>query len=271
MLKQTSYSIIFLKSAKVLCALAFLCSNLIGQTELKEIPFKAGEQLNYDVFYELKGLWVPAGKVRFEVSDTLYKGNNCLFLDGKGKSLKSYDYFFKVRDRYSSIVDAKTLEPQKFKRQVNEGGFKLYYDYQFDNKNEKATVITSRKEPSKIQTINFPKGSMDVITCVYYARTLNFENKSVGDTIPMKMMVDKQIYDNVYIRYTGKETIKGQDGKRYDCIKFRPLLIEGTIFEEGEFMEVYVTDDENHVPVYVEAQILVGSIRAYLSSAKNIK
>jgi hypothetical protein len=266
---------IFILEAKTMIVLAFLCLInfcLIGQTRVPDqIPFKDGEQLNYDAYYNLNKLWVPAGKVRFEVTDSVYNGKNCFMLDGKGKSLKTYDYFFKVRDRYTSIVDQKTLEPQRFVRQVNEGGFSMYYDYKFDNEKHQAVVQTDKKDPSKKQTIAFPINTYDVITAVYYARTLDFSDMKINDTIPLQMMIDKQIYDSVYIRYTGKAQIEGGDGKLYNCIKFRPLLIEGTMFEDGEYMEVFVTDDKNHIPIYIEAQIIVGSVRAYITSYKNVK
>jgi hypothetical protein len=147
----------------------------------------------------------------------------------------------------------------------------MYYDYKFDNQKQQATVARDKKKPNNVQTIPFPANTYDVITAVYYARTLDFTGMNMNDTIPLQMMIDKEIYDSVYVRYTGKAKIEGGDGKMYNCIKFRPLLIEGTMFEDGEYMEVFVTDDKNHIPIYIEAQILVGSVRAYITSYKNIK
>ena len=237
----------------------------------KNIAFKTGEQLNYDVYYNLKKLWVPAGKVRFQVYDSTLNGKTCFRLDGKGKSLKSYDYFFKVRDHYASVVDKKTLEPYKFERSVKEGGFRLYYDYRFDNDNQKAIVYSKKGDTTNGQEIDFPTCSFDVMTTVYYARCLDFSKLAINDTIPLTMMIDKEIFDDVYIRYKGRETIKGPNGKKYKCIKFSPLLVEGTIFNDGEDMTVYVTDDKNRIPIYVEANIAVGSIRAFLTTYKNLK
>ena len=50
----------------------------------------------------------------------------------------------------------------------------------------------------------------------------------------------------------------------YNAIKIVPLLIEGTIFKGGEKMSVWVTDDENHLPLRVDSPILVGSIKVDL-------
>ena len=237
----------------------------------KSFPFKNGEQIDYDVFYNMGKLWVPAGKVRFSVKDSLYNGSDCFYFNGKGKSLKSYDWFFKVRDIYSSVVNKNNFIPQTFTRNVNEGGFKLYYDYTFDVANEKAKVIEDKNDVSKFSIIDFPKCSYDVMTSVYYARTLDYTNLKINDTIPLSMMVDKEIYNSLFIRYLGRDVIKDQYGKKYNCIIISPLLIEGTLFKEGEFMKIYITDDLNRIPIYIEAEILIGSVKGYIKSIKNIK
>ena len=256
----------------IFIALVFFASySITAQCDPGEIPFKSGERLDYDAYYNLRKIWVPAGKVRFEVGDSTVNGKKYFHLDGKGKSLKTYDNFFKVRDHYSSVVDKKSLQPISFLRDIHEGGYSLYYDYKFDNKKKEATVIASKTDTTKKTTFEFPKCTFDVISAVYYARTLSFDNLQVGDTIPLQLMMDRQVYSSVYVRYMGKEIAKDQNGVSYRCIKFRPFLVEGSIFEEGEFMNVYVTDDKNHLPILVEAEILVGSVKAYLSSYKNVK
>ena len=216
-------------------------------------------------------IWVPAGKVRFTVKDSTYNNKNCFFFDGKGKSLKNYDWFFRVRDRYSSFVEKEKFEPLRFTRNVNEGSFSLYYDYLFDYKNEKAKVFEDRKDKSKYSIIDFPKCSYDVMTSVYYARTLDYSNLNINDSIPLSMMVDKEIYNSLHIKYLGRDTIQDQYGKTYSCLIISPLLIEGTIFKEGDYMRVYITDDLNRIPIYIEGEILIGSIKAYIKTIKNLK
>lgn len=258
------------KRLHLLAFFVFLFGASSGQIcAVEDFPFKGGEQINYDAFYNLKSIWVAAGKVRFTVSDTIYKGEKCFHFDGKGKSLKSYDWFFKVRDHYASIASKENLTPRRFVRKVNEGGFKIFYDYHF-NKNETAKVYQSRTDTSNQSLIKVPKCAFDVMTAVYYARTLDFSGLAIGDTIPISFMIDKQIYD-VHIRYTGKQIVKTLDKKKYNCIKFRPMLIEGTLFDEGEFMEVFVTDDKNRIPIYIEAEIIVGKVKAYITSMKNVQ
>ncbi len=83
------------------------------------------------------------------------------------------------------------------------------------------------------------------------------------------MFLDNEVY-NMYIRYLGKETIKTKYGK-FDAIKFKPLLIKGTIFEGGENMTVWVTDDDNHIPVRIESPIVVGKVKMDMMNYENIR
>ena len=73
------------------------------------------------------------------------------------------------------------------------------------------------------------------------------------------MFLDNEVY-HLYIRYLGKETVKTKYGK-FRAVKFKPLLVKGTIFEGGEKMTVWVSDDANHLPLRLESPIIVGSIK----------
>ena len=51
----------------------------------------------------------------------------------------------------------------------------------------------------------------------------------------------------------------------------QPLLIKGKVFEGGEKMTIWITDDSNHIPVRVETSLTVGSIKMDLMHYKNLK
>jgi hypothetical protein len=109
----------------------------------------------------------------------------------------------------------------------------------------------------------------DVLSAIYYARNINFSVYQPGDKIPFSIFLDDQVFD-IFVRFIGKEKLVTKYGT-YQTIKFKPLLIDGTIFKGGENMTVWVTDDENKIPVLVETPILIGSIKVYLTEYKNLK
>jgi hypothetical protein len=83
------------------------------------------------------------------------------------------------------------------------------------------------------------------------------------------MFLDNEVYE-LYIRYMGKETVKTKYGK-FKAIKFKPLLVKGTIFSGGEKMTVWVSDDANHVPIRIESPIVVGTIKIDMMAYKNLR
>ena len=94
---------------------------------------------------------------------------------------------------------------------------------------------------------------------MYYARNIDFSKLQPDDKIPFAMFLDNEVF-NMHIRYLGKEVIKTKYGK-FNAIKIKPLLLKGTIFEGGENMTVWISDDLNHIPLRVESPIVVGKVK----------
>jgi len=226
---------------------------------IRNTAFQAGENITYYIFYSVAGIYVNAGTANF--STTLEKLDNkpVYHVVGTGQSNSGYDWIFKVRDRYETYFDTSNLQPLKFVRRVDEGGYKKNEDVSFNQQTN--TAITDAgvfKVPNCIQ---------DVLSAVYYARNINFDKYNVGDKIPFNMFLDNEV-DNLYIRYLGKEVIRTRYGK-FNAIKFSPLLVKGTIFQGGEKMFVWVSDDANHMPLRIESPIVVGSIKVDMMSYRN--
>jgi hypothetical protein len=212
--------------------------------------FQPGESITYRVYYKLAGVYIGAGEAVFTVNLESLNNIPVYHVIGDGKTFSFYDNFFKVRDKYESFIDTANLQPLKFIRSVNEGSFKKYENVSF-NKTTHTAITTAGvfKTPDCVQ---------DVLSTMFYARNIDFNKYKPGDKIPFSMFLDNQVY-SIYIRYMGKETIKTRYGK-FHAFKIKPLLIKGTIFDGGEKMDVWVSDDANHIPVRVESPISVGSV-----------
>ena len=180
---------------------------------------------------------------------------------GDGKTYPSYDWIFKVRDRYETYLDVNELVPLKFIRNVNEGGYKIYNHVVFNHAENKATSTNG--------IFKIPKCAQDVLSSIYYARNIDFRGKKKGDKVFFNMFLDDKVYP-IYLTYLGKERIKTRYGT-FNSIKFSPTLIAGTIFKEGDAMTVWVSDDANHVPVRINSPISVGSIKVDLMQFSNLK
>lgn len=227
---------------------------------VKNTSFKDNELLTFRVYYNLGFVWIPAGTAHFTAKPEEVNGRRVFHILGDGKTAKSY-VFFKVNDLYETYIDKETLLPHRFVRNVNEGGFRINQDIAFNHKKLQAT--------SKDRTYDIPKCTQDVLSAIYFARNINYNEFKPGDKIPFNMFLDDKVYP-LYIKYLGKEVIKTKMGT-FKAIKIAPLLIEGTIFTGGEKMTIWVSDDSNHIPLRVDSPILVGSIKADLVGFENLR
>lgn len=223
--------------------------------------FQSGESINYHVYYTLAGIYVYGGEANFNVNLERYNGKPVYHIVGDGKTTSFFDGFFKVRDRYESYIDTASLQPYKFVRNIVEGDFKKFENVTFNHASNTAT--------SQGGTFKVPDCVQDVLSSIYYARNIDFNKYKPGDKIPFSMFIDDKTY-NLYIRYLGKEKIKTKYGK-FNAIKFKPLLIEGTIFKGGEKMTVWVSDDANKIPVRIESPISVGSVKVDMMGYRNTR
>jgi hypothetical protein len=245
--------------------LLFLSTNSTSPTDdfcgMKNTAFQDGEVVTMKVYYSTLGMYVGAGEANFSTSIERFNGKPVYHCIGDGKSYSFFDNFFKVRDKYESYIDTATLLPYKFIRNVDEGGYKKYNNVTF-NQSAKTAVSTNGvfKVTDCIQ---------DVVSSVYYARNINFDKYKEDDKIPFDMFLDDEVY-HLYIRYLGKERIKTRYGK-FNSIKIKPLLIKGTMFEGGEKMNAWISDDPNHLLLRVESPIAVGSIKVDMMGYRNLR
>ena len=246
----------------ILILLLFPFSSFAQQSNLMTDPaFQHGEKITYNVFYSVIGMYLNAGTAIFKTTKEKFDNSDAYHVVAEGYTNRRYDWIFKVRDRYESYFTTDNFHPLKFVRNIIEGDFTHHEEITFDNKNN--TAVAGNKK-FKIQA-----GVFDVINAIYYARNLNYNSFVVGDKIPFSMFLDEQVY-NMYIRYLGKEKIKTKYGT-FNAIKLRPLLIKGSIFEGGENMTLWVTDDPNHIPVRAESPISVGSVKIDMMDYANLR
>jgi hypothetical protein len=228
---------------------------------IRNTSFLVGEIVTMKVFYSALGVYVGAGEATFTTSLEKFNGKAVYHCVGEGSNYPFFDNFFKVKDRYESYIDTATMLPIKFIRNVNEGGYKIYNNVTF---NQGSFTIVSTNGVFKTD-----KCIQDVVSSMYYARSINYDLYKKGDTIPFDMFLDDEVY-HLYLRYVGKEIIKTQYGK-FNAVKIKPLLVKGTLFEGGEKMTIWVSDDPNHLLLRVESPITVGSIKVDMFGYKNLR
>lgn len=246
-------------------------SALNAQCAKDNQAFSINEKITYDVIYNWGFIWIEAGYVEFKVKKAYFNSKQVYHFDAWGTSLEKYDWIFKVRDSYQAYADMETMKPLWFERDNYEGGFEVHNIYNFDYQKGIIKASLENSDHPQLDTlIPLKDCTLDLVSIIYHARNIDFSKYKADDRIPVRVIIDGEIFD-LFIRYLGKETIKTRDKVSYSCDKFSALLVEGTIFNAGEDLTVWVTDDKNRIPVMVEAKILVGSVKAMLKGAHNLR
>jgi hypothetical protein len=227
--------------------------------DAKNEAFKEGEILTYRLHYGIIDAGVAVLEVKPEVMDVA--GRKVYHIVGNGYSKGSFDWFFRVRDRYETFLDKDALLPWMFVRRVNEGGYIINEDYKFNH-------YTNKVDVGREDKVDVPQGTHDMISAFYAARNLDLSNAKEGDVFTINSIVDKELFP-LKIRYVGKEKIDCDLGT-FNCVKFRPIVQKGRVFKKEEDLNVWITDDKNHVPLRAQAKLMVGSVKLDIVSAKNL-
>lgn len=221
--------------------------------------FTNNEKLEFRVHYGL----INAASIVFEVGPALVQkyDRKCYNVKAEGKTLKSFDWAYKVRDKFETYIDAEAIAPISYNKSVQE-------DKYTDN-----DLVTFKHNSKKLfgvkGILDMPVYTHDVISSIYYVRNIDFTKSKVGDKFPLDVYLDNKIY-NLGFKYAGKETISTDIGK-VKCIKLVPTLIVDRVFKDQEDMTVWISDDENKIPIRVKAKIMVGSIKVDLTSYSGLK
>jgi len=238
---------------------------------ISNTAFTHGEEIVYKIWYNWGFIWLESGEVTFKVKKDEFKGMPCYLLYGVGGTYPKYDWFYKVRDTFSAWVDTANLRTFRFIRNASDGPAYIYEDCYFNYKTRQAFTLTrSKKKMPRLDSTYITGCSYDVLSLIYYSRNIDFSKCNINDTIPLDMFLENKVYPT-YLRYLGKDVYEAEGFGKFNCVKFRANLIEGTLFAGGEQMTVWVTDDKNKIPLYIESPILVGSVKAKLMKVKGLK
>ncbi len=236
----------------------------------KNEAFAAGERVVYKLYYNLNFIWVPAGEVEFKIED---KGSQYK-LTAVGSTYSSYEWFFKVRDRYESYIDKETLLPSLAIRDIREGNYSLYERVEFDQRNRRGKTYRGHTKEEAMQKATSFKANdclHDVLSSIYSMRNFSLDETKPNTRIPISVMMSQQVYP-LNVRFVGTETDKKIKGLgKLQAYELAPEIVAGDVFNENSEMRVWASTAPSHVPVLIESPVSVGSVKAILKSHHKLR
>jgi hypothetical protein len=201
--------------------------------KISNSAFTTNEVLEYRVHYG----FIDAGEARLEISPDIktFANRSIYHVIGTGKTKGAFDWFFKFVTVMKVMWTVLQLYPWYFIRRVDEGATR--------SARTLPLIIIKNIAISEKKTITVPRGTQDIVSAYYYARTLNFDTAKVNDVYSFNAYLDDEVIP-MSIKFLGREKVKTSLGT-FNCIKFRPVLLVGRVFKEEEDMTIWVTDDKN--------------------------
>jgi len=231
--------------------------------QAQEKAFDVGEWFKFRIHYGL----VNAGYATLEVKEATKNGKKVFHAVGNGYTTGMTKFFFKVNDDYQSFFDKKTGQPYQFVRKIDEGGYKKNQEGFF---NQSANTVLVKDYKNKTEkTIAVTENVQDMVSAFYYLRNHpNIDKLKVGESIAIDMFFDDET-TKFKLKFMGKEVISTKFGNVNSLI-FRPYVQAGRVFKEEESLTVWISDDDNKVPLRIKASLAVGSLKADLEGFRGL-
>ncbi len=234
----------------------------IAATSLeKSAAFNVGEVLEYRIHYGI----VNAGRAKLNVSElTEHNGHPVYHMVGVGYTTGMTDLFFPVEDRYETYIDTQAWTPRRFIRDVDEGGFEIQRNIFFSPEEQEAVDYSLNPD----STFVLEEGVQDIFSMFYLARSVQVDQWAIGDIFTFPVFLDHEIYP-MQFEFLGREVIDSDIGD-IKCLAFKPSVQDGRVFSDEEGMTLYVSDDGNRIPIRIESELAVGSIKIDVTKAQNL-
>lgn len=238
--------------------------------------FQGGERLNYNMSYNMSGILNDFARVTMETSDVKTKKSTLLRLKCTAATFSKWDSYFKIRDLYESYVNPTSIAPYLYKREIDEGGHYKFVKYNFKYKSKTVQSLIRKKSKNfesgfwdTNKDLKMTSGTRDIVATLYKLRTLDIHKAPVGTSDSFTVLFDnKEI--KLSFKLLGKETINTAIGKK-ECYKLAIGLSETGLLKGKNANLIWLTADENKIPVYAKFKAAVGSGELKIQSASGLK
>jgi hypothetical protein len=243
---------------------------LAGQETPKNTAFTYGEELNFIVSYG----WLDLADAKLQVSRKAHSHDEIPHykIDVYGKTKGAATIFGKVNDNWGTYLNSQTLLPYQSYRHIEEGKYRKHELVYFDQVNKKARLELydrDNKNLKEAREYNLMSEVQDLVSGFYYLRTLNLSKLKPGEVVIIKGFFDKELY-NIKLIYEGTEKLDTKIGVKETYI-FSPEIPSNKLFRGNYPVKVWVTKDQNKIPVKIKANLFLGSLNLDLVSVKGLR
>lgn len=246
---------------KTLSLLILLLITFGNAQKLQNI--QSGETLRYRIHYGL----LNAGTASLTTLKTTYRGQPHFYVKGVGKTTGAVRAFFKVEDTYESFINYNTGLPSFYVRNVKEGTYTQHFETVFNHGNQ--TLLLTDKEKKTTQSLKSVAGIQDMLSAFYHLRAMDDSELKVGSIKKVNIWIDDEMFP-FQLKVIGTQNVKTKFGW-INSLVIVPQVISGRVFKDKEGVTLWVSNDKNHIPIAIKAELAVGSLKADIDSYASVK
>lgn len=234
------------------------------------LPFQPGELLEYKVTF---GMFAVA-KAQIRTFSSLYKINkrDCFRVEVRGKTSGAVDWVARVDDTWGSYFDSLSLYPLMSYRNIKESNYRKNEITRFDYANSMIELKTKNQKTGKMnepKLFQFPEPVYDLISGCQFLRAQSYSEIATGDTLKVKGVFEDEFYE-MEILYEGTEAVKTKLGF-LECHRLVPIMPDNKLFDGENAITLWLSADENRIPVLIDANMFIGNASCELIGHKNLK
>ncbi|MCL1933408.1 MAG: DUF3108 domain-containing protein [Candidatus Azobacteroides sp.] len=250
----------------------FFLLSLISM-KANDFPLQAGEELSYDIHYKYGLVMLKAGTANFKIVESSYNNINSFQSTLDFKTASFFDKIFKMRDTLYSQM-AKNLQPLYHIRSVHEGNYhykeEIFFN-RFGTDYSEANVKRRSGETLKFDTILFTRSkSYDVLNLILILCSLDYSPSEYQKTETLSLFMGREKI-TVTVRFEGQSIVEKSETLKYKTYKISLDFFDAAFNESKSAIEIWMSDDENRIPVKIKAKLRIGTAEANLTTWKNLK
>ncbi len=244
-MRKYGHHVLFLISSMfILLATGILPANsLLHQPDINPIPYQPGERL----IYKVKISGIPAGRWEMNVlAETDINGETVYHFQSEANT-KGLFKLYKFRDSQESYVSKSDFFPVRYEKDLRDRSYRAQIVVDFKHDLGQADQLYNGKR----HYLKISAGIQDELSMVYLMRRKQIEP---GKRYEFDLLTLKKMF-HVFVQVLPRERIKTVLGKR-----------ETLVLRSTHGYQIWLTNDEQRIPVRIEAQTRIGKLTGELEA-----
>ena len=213
-----------------------------------------------------------AGHASLSVHETEYKEQPAWNYHLHFRTSGIIEKVFRMRDTMECFY---SKEPRLLfsTKRTSEGGYYSVDNLTFTYKDDDQVDIYSHRynlKRTKIDTVMTAKGLVfDMLAATMYLRSINWTDLQQGAEFPFEVAIGRDIV-KARFRYTGQRIVD-REGVKFRTRHFYIDIYDEAFVQTKEAAEVWIGDDENHIPVKIRSKLKIGAAEVYYKTSENLR